>query len=492
MSSARPEPSQFYVTGGTIIPGEPSYVQREADAELLDLASNGEYVYILTSRQMGKSSLMARTAHELRSRGLKTAIVDLSALGTETSPEASDRWFYSFARNASRDLGLRSQFEEWWPKQFGSTAVARLTEFLSEVVLAECSQRIVIFVDEIDSTIPLPWADDFFAAIRSCFNRRGTDSRFSKVGFVLLGTASPSDLIKDPKRTPFNIGRRLELEPFDFEEARVLRGGLSGDEHRADDIVREILDWTGGHPYLTQVICRAVAELPEIERGGTTIEEIVRRRFMDPVSSRQEHNLNFVRDRLTNYGRPQRDVLRVYRDILDGKRVDHNPVSQVQSTLKLSGAIRVASPGRLMVANRIYQEVFGRDWLDEFETSLIPQLRLSDFPLFMLRSAGAYTTLMFVFGTIAFGAGYLVRELSAAELRAKMAQYEIRKQELDETARRLRLELATRSNLAAVEHDAVKKLGLEHAEPRHVFVLTGDPQQPTKPVRESSGETHAR
>lgn len=59
----------------------------------------------------------------------------------------------------------------------------------------------MIFVDEIDSTIGLPFADDFFAALRACFNARATEPAFERLTFVLLGVASPDQLIQDPART---------------------------------------------------------------------------------------------------------------------------------------------------------------------------------------------------------------------------------------------------------------------------------------------------
>ena len=64
----------------------------------------------------------------------------------------------------------------------------------------------VIFIDEIDSTLSLPFTDDFYAAIRYVYNARARAPEFQRLSFVLIGVATPSDLISDPKRTPFNIG----------------------------------------------------------------------------------------------------------------------------------------------------------------------------------------------------------------------------------------------------------------------------------------------
>jgi len=51
----------------------------EADDQLFDCVLKGEYCYILTPRQMGKSSLMIRTAERLRHQGFRAAIIDLMA-----------------------------------------------------------------------------------------------------------------------------------------------------------------------------------------------------------------------------------------------------------------------------------------------------------------------------------------------------------------------------------------------------------------------------
>ena len=60
--------TDFFVAGGTLKAEEPSYVRRPADDELFELASSGQFCYVLTPRQMGKSSLMIRTARRLASR----------------------------------------------------------------------------------------------------------------------------------------------------------------------------------------------------------------------------------------------------------------------------------------------------------------------------------------------------------------------------------------------------------------------------------------
>src|SRR5438552_11117779 len=80
----------FYFVGGTVPNNAPSYVVRQADEDLVDGLRNGRFCYVLTSRQMGKSSLMVRAANRLREHGVTCAVLDLTSIGQNLS---IDRWY---------------------------------------------------------------------------------------------------------------------------------------------------------------------------------------------------------------------------------------------------------------------------------------------------------------------------------------------------------------------------------------------------------------
>src|SRR5207247_9407356 len=101
---------------------------------------------------------------------------------------------------------------------------------LQEAVRPHCPGRLVIAIDEIDAVRSLPFStDEFFAALRDCYNRRSQDPEFARLTFCLLGVATPSDLIHDTRTTPFNIGKRIELTDFTPTEAAPLSLGLGRD-----------------------------------------------------------------------------------------------------------------------------------------------------------------------------------------------------------------------------------------------------------------------
>ena len=60
--------SPFYVTGGTLSRDALCYVTRQADDQLYDGLRRGSSATCSPSRQMGKSSLMVRTAARLREK----------------------------------------------------------------------------------------------------------------------------------------------------------------------------------------------------------------------------------------------------------------------------------------------------------------------------------------------------------------------------------------------------------------------------------------
>src|SRR5947209_8543914 len=99
------EPSDFYVTGGSLHADTPSYVERRADTELYEALEQGEFCYILTSRQMGKSSLTVRTALRLRAHGVEAVVLDLTALGQNV---AAEQWYYGLLSR----IGERLEIEE--------------------------------------------------------------------------------------------------------------------------------------------------------------------------------------------------------------------------------------------------------------------------------------------------------------------------------------------------------------------------------------------
>src|SRR5262249_15431824 len=156
-------------------------------------------------------------------------------------------------------------------------------------------------------------------------------------------------LIQDTRTTPFNIGRRIELNDFTEAEAAPLAFGLnhppsardtetlrraeeergqgsglvsprpseerasraSGAQGRLRDgggsggeggsLLARILYWTGGHPYLTQRLCRALAETLTPDTQHLTpalVDRLCEELFLTRKARETDDNLTFVRNRM--------------------------------------------------------------------------------------------------------------------------------------------------------------------------------------------------
>jgi len=354
------QPSDFFVVGGTLKREASSYVRRPADDELLRLTLAREYCNALTARQMGKSSLMIRTADRLQTQGVRVAIIDLSAIGSDVTVS---EWYFGLVTRLTEQLGLAVDEQEWWQAHAESSPVQRFRVFLREVVLASISEPVVVFVDEIDSTLKLRFTDDFFAAIRAMYNARASEPVYQRLTFVLVGAARPADLIKDRRRTPYNIGVNVDLTDFQFDElvsfVPILERTHSG---QGEEILRWVLDWTGGQPYLTQKLCAAVSEYVngDAKLEQSNVDTMVERLFLAD-ETRNESNLRAIRDRLLSSPYLAR-MVRVYKQVLDGKRVLNEERSLEQNELKLTGLIRTTKQGMLEVHNRVYSRVFDLTW----------------------------------------------------------------------------------------------------------------------------------
>ena len=347
----------MFVAGGAVQAGGGIYLERDADRDLLHHCLAGDFTYILTSRQMGKSSLMYRAAEQLAQQGVVPTIIDLTELGAQTT---ADQWYKGFLLRVQEQLELRESASAWWDAHQEYAFAQRLIRYLREVALVERPERLVLFVDEIDTTLRLDFTDDFFAAIRFLYQNRALDAELERISFVLIGVATPNDLIKDSARTPFNIGRRIELTDFTTQEAAVLAGHLAVPPEAAGAFIDAILRWTSGHPYLTMRALRSMAEAPPQGWSTIVVDERVRELFLGP-GGESDTNLQFVRDMLTRKAFNQEAVLAAYDAIRSGASVPDNELDQVASWLKLSGIVR-RQDGMLRVRNAIYEQVFDQRW----------------------------------------------------------------------------------------------------------------------------------
>jgi len=173
---------------------------------------------------------------------------------------------------------------------------------------------------------------------------------------------------------------------------------LPGTATEREQTLTEILDWTGGQPFLTQRLCALVRDNEGEPVAALVQREIVERwQFDDP----QEH-FKARRDRLleaksVKLGRR----LGCYQRVLasaDGLELDS---SEEQSELQLVGVVR-SQGGQLRIYNRIYGAVFDSAWvaarlaeLRPYEEQLQAWLKSGEDKKYLLRGKALRSALQF-------------------------------------------------------------------------------------------------
>jgi serine/threonine protein kinase len=256
--------------GGAVPLGSKFYIVRRADEELrAAIARRESIVLIKGARQVGKTSLLARGLEHARASGATVILTDLQKLNT--SDLVSVEAFYkALAGMMAESLDLDVAHEAIWNPDRGPSL--NFERYVRREALAKISPPTVWGLDEVDRLFTCSFGSEVFGLFRSWHNERSLNpsAPWQRLTMAITYATEAHLFISDMNQSPFNVGKRLALEDFSFDQVAELNSRHGSPLKDKAEIAR-FYRLVGGHPYLVRCGLR---EMVVHNRNLTSLESI--------------------------------------------------------------------------------------------------------------------------------------------------------------------------------------------------------------------------
>jgi hypothetical protein len=108
-------------------------------------------------------------------------------------------------------------------------------------------------LDEVDRLFSYHYASEIFGLFRSWHNARALDPTgpWQRLTLAIAYATEAHLFISDLNQSPFNVGTRLQLEDFSFEQVAELNQRYGAPLREPSEVARYVC-LVGGHPYLVR------------------------------------------------------------------------------------------------------------------------------------------------------------------------------------------------------------------------------------------------
>jgi len=237
--------------GGAVPLESEFYIVRPADEDFRAAIARGDSIVLVKgARQVGKTSLLARGLQQARKAGAKVLLTDFQNLSAAYL-ESIEKLMLALAKSFADQLDLDVYPNQIWDA--GLSPGINLERYLRRGVLQQTSAPIVWGLDEVDRLFTCDFGSEVFGLFRSWHNKRALDPEgpWRRLTLAIAYATEAHLFITDLNQSPFNVGTRLALEDFSFEQVAELNrryGSPLGDQSEAARYYRLV----GGHPYLVR------------------------------------------------------------------------------------------------------------------------------------------------------------------------------------------------------------------------------------------------
>jgi len=242
--------ARLETVGGAVPLDSRFYIERSADRQFQSAVLRRDSIVLVKgARQVGKTSLLARSLQQARETGARVVLTDFQLLNASHLASA-ESLLRMLAKSLAVQLELAVLPDQIWDDDLGPSM--NFTRYVRREVLGNNQPPLVWGMDEVDRLFTCPFGSEVFGLFRSWHNARSLDpaAPWTRLTLAMAYATEAHLFITDVHQSPFNVGTRLTLEDFTREQVAELnqRYGSPLSETELD----EFFQLVGGHPYLVR------------------------------------------------------------------------------------------------------------------------------------------------------------------------------------------------------------------------------------------------
>lgn len=258
-------------TTSVVLPSDYKYYIEQHPIESLcqrEILQPGALLRIKASPKMGKTELMSRLINYTTNQGCRGVDLKLRLAEAEDF-QSLDKFLQWFCSSITQMLGLKpdNKVNELWNQHLGNSKLKCMAYFEDYLLVSENNFNLVIGLDDIDLVYQYPEiAGDFLSLLRTWHENAKTRPIWKRLRLILVYTEEYTPL--DIDKSPFNVGKQIELSEFGPEQVQNLAQKYELNWDTTE--IEQLMEMVGGHPYLVR------EAIINVTRWGMTLEELLK------------------------------------------------------------------------------------------------------------------------------------------------------------------------------------------------------------------------
>ncbi len=251
--------SRLEPDGGAVPLDSRFYIVRPTDHEFLTAVQDHDSIVLVRGpRQVGKTSLLARSLQHAREAGARVVLTDMQRAAPEQL-ESPAALFRAFGEMMADQLDLDVSFDDVADGRRGWNV--NFERFMRRDVLRSDDGHVVWALDEVDRLFSSSFSGVVFGLFRSWHNDRALNpgGPWCRLTLAMAYATEAHLFISDLNQSPFNVGTRLALEDFTRGEVADLNRRYGSPIADGPGIER-LYTLVGGCPYLVRRGLHLMAE----------------------------------------------------------------------------------------------------------------------------------------------------------------------------------------------------------------------------------------